>query len=221
MEPWVTLRDGALPDGLFRRLRRAVAALSDARLPQGYQTTFWFDLAAPPASLVEAAVLELRALVPPARLRGVVGVEWWLSRMRTSSVQVDFHRDRDNALFDATGREVTPRLSSVLYLNRCRGGLLAVTAERCDPRNPALAPSRHDFDLVEPRPNRYAFFDGRLTHGVLDAKNQLPGERLPREPGLRLAVAVNYWHRRPRAVPGYLETRRLRALALPGLRGRA
>lgn len=213
MKPLVTLRERALPAGLFRRLRRAVQGLSDARLPQGYQTTFWFDFREPPSNLVEQAVVLLRGQVPPSRLAGVVGVEWWLSRMRTSNVQVDFHLDRDNALFDATGRTVTPRLASVLYLNRCRGGLLAVTQERCDPRNPALAPSRHDFDLVEPGPNRYAFFDGGLTHGVLDAKNQLPGERLPREPGLRLAVAVNYWHRRPRAVPRYAQTRRLRRLA--------
>jgi len=213
VKPLVTLREPALPAALFRRLRRAVEGLSDARLPQGYQATFWFDFTRPPGNLVEQAVVLLREHLPASRRRGVAGAEWWLSRMRTSNVQVDFHRDRDNALYDATGRTVTPRTSSVLYLNRCRGGLLAVTAEPCDPRNPALAPSRHDFDLVAPKPNRYVFFDGGLTHGVLDAKNQLPAERLPREPGLRLAIAVNYWHRRPRAVPRYAETRRLRGLA--------
>ncbi len=203
--PLVTLVDEALPPSTYARLLAAVRALGPERRRESYQTTFWWPLDAPASSLVEAAVPALRAHVPPGRLEGVTGVEWWLSRMRTSNVKVDFHRDRDNALFDDTGRARHPRLSSVLYLGPCRGGLLAVTKAAPDPANLACAPTRHDFDFVAPRHNRFTFFDGRLTHGVLDANDELPGRRLPLEPRWRLAIAINFWVRRPRRVPTFAE----------------
>lgn len=218
-KPLVTIVDEALPARRFTTLLAAIAALGTERLRSSYQTTFWFDFTEAPSNLVEEAVLLLREHVPAARRKRVIGVEWWLSRMRTSNVQVDFHRDRDNALFAKAGREVTPRLSSLLYLNRCRGGLLAVTREPPNPRNPALAPDVHDFDLVEPRPNRFTFFDARFTHGVLDAQNRIPGARLPRERSLRLAIAINFWHRRPLDVPRFADTRHYRRLAPPRRRG--
>ncbi len=146
----------------------------------------------------------MRDLWLPGRF---AGAEWWLSRMRTSNVQVDFHRDRDEKLALRGGRDVHPARSSVFFLNRCRGGLLAVTAEPPNPANPAMAPDVLDFDLVEPRPNRFVHFDGRMTHGVLDARNQIPGARLPREASLRLALIVNFWRRRPTAVPLFSESR--------------
>ncbi len=211
--PLVTLVDGALPEALFARLLRAVKRVGEERLNAGYQTTFWFDFDEAPSSVVEEAALALRAHVP-ARVRArAAGVEWWLSRQRTSNVKVDFHRDRDNARFDRTGAERHPLLGSVLYLNRCRGGLLAVTREPPDEHNPARAPARHDFDFVTPAPNRYAFFAGGLTHGVLDARNRLPGGRLPRERALRLAIAVNYWPRCPEAVPRFAASPHFRRLS--------
>ena len=204
----VQWKDGALPSSLFNRLRRAIQHLGEQRLRQTYQTTFWFGFKAAPTNLVEEAIL---ALPRPA---AVTGAEWWLSRMRTSNVQVDFHRDRDERLALRTGRQVHPRISSVLFLNRCRGGLLAVTARAPNPANPAMAPDVLALDLVEPHPNRYAWFEGRLTHGVLDAENQLPGRRLPRESKLRLTVAINFWRSRPTEVPGFLERRIYRGLYL-------
>jgi hypothetical protein len=169
----------------------------------------------------------------------VVGVEWWLSRMRTSDVRVDFHRDRDERLALRTGRVVHPRWSSVFFLNRCRGGLLAVTEQPPCEDNPSLAPRVLELDLVRPYPNRFVLFDGRLTHGVLDAKNRIPGASstaagrddarhadkatqaspLPvPPPPLRLAVIFNWWHRRPLEVPRWDETRIYRSLALPAVR---
>lgn len=198
--PFVTLVDHALPRAQFATLARKIHALGAERLRDSYQTTFWFDLTTPPASVIEAAALRLVRWLPPARKRGVIGVEWWLSRMRTSNVKVDFHVDRDNALFDETGRTVTPRTSSVLYVTRSVGGLLAVTSAPADPRRPACAPDTDDFDLVAPAPNRFVFFDARLTHGVLDARNEVPLKRLPTQPGWRIGVAINFWHRRPRGV---------------------
>jgi hypothetical protein len=211
MKPRVTIVDDALPPRQFEALRRAIVALGRERRRDSYQTTFWFDFSTQPSNLIEAAV---QRLTPHVRARGVIGVEWWLSRMRTSNVKVDFHRDRDNAHFAATGVELRPKVSSLLYLNRCRGGLLAVTPEPPNPRNPAFAPDVHDFDLVEPTPNRFTFFDAKLTHGVLDARNQLPGQRLPTERSWRLAIAINFWHRRPDQVPTFGPSRHYRSLAL-------
>jgi hypothetical protein len=208
----VTLIDRALPGRDFARLQRAVLGLGTEGLRTTYQTTFWYPLDAAPSNLVEQAVQRLLPVIPAARRRGVLGVEWWLSRMRTSNVGVDFHHDRDNARYERTGREAFPALGSVLYLNRCRGGLLAVTTEPPCERNPALAPQVHDFDFVAPAPNRYVFFEGHCTHGVLDAQNCIPGRRLPREPDLRLAVAINLWRRRPLDVPTFGERPRYLSL---------
>ena len=212
--PLVTLVDDALPAAQHRALKAAIVKLGNERIVAGYQTTFWYPLGTPPSNVVEQAVEVLATHLPAAKRRQVIGVEWWLSRMRTSNVKVDFHRDRDNARFDQTGVEVYPRVGSVLYLGSCRGGLLAVTKEAPNPENPAFAPDVHDFDFVEPRANRFTFFEGSLTHGVLDATNQIPGRRLPREPGLRLAIAVNFWAERPWEVPPFGASRHYRGLAL-------
>lgn len=198
--------EGALPAALFARLLRAVRGLGESGLRTTYQTTFWLPSSAAPSCVVEEAVA---ALWLPGRY---AGAEWWLSRMRTSNVQVDFHRDRDERLALSGGPDVHPARSSVLFLNRCRGGLLAVTAEPPNPKNPAMAPDRLELDFAEPAPNRFVHFDGRLTHGVLDARNQIPGARLPRERSLRLAVIINFWRARPHGVPLFSESRAYRSL---------
>jgi hypothetical protein len=216
----LSIHDAALSPPLFRRLQHAVRGLGGERLRSTYQTTFWFDLKAPRA-LPEEAALALLSRLPTGRR--IVGVEWWLSRMRTTDVQVDFHQDRDERLALRTGRLIHPRWSSVLFLNRCRGGLLAVTDALPEEDNPSKAPDRLDLDLVAPRPNRFAVFAGSLTHGVLDSRNQIPeGARGGTGP-LRLAVIFNWWHRRPEEVPAWSETRFYRGLSLaaPGARTRA
>ena len=221
MRPLVTIVDDALPAQQHRALKAAIVKLGTERIVAGYQTTFWHPLGAPPSNCVEQAVEVLAARLSGA-LRGlppVTGVEWWLSRMRTSNVKVDFHRDRDNARFDETGEERHPVISSLLYLGACRGGLLAVTREDPNPDNLACAPDVHDFDFVTPRANRFTFFDGALTHGVLDAQNAIPGGRLRREKGLRLAIAVNFWAERPWKVSSFGESRHYRSLAPRSPRG--
>jgi hypothetical protein len=210
MLPRVKLYERALSPALFARLRRGVGRLGTERLAQTYQTTFWFDFQAP-SSWAEVAILQLRRWMPATR--GIHGAEWWLSRMHATDVQVDFHRDRDERLALSGGREVHPTWSSVLFLNRVRGGALAVTAEApCDDR-PARAPERLDLDLVAPRANRFAVFDGALTHGVLDANNQIPTRRLRGPARLRLALIVNWWARRPTDVPRFREVEVYAALA--------
>lgn len=201
-EALVEVIDGALPPGLFRRLRESVRRLGLEGLRRTYQTTFWFDLGAAPAAVPEQAAAALAARF---RRRGARGVEWWLSRMWTHDVRVDFHRDRDERLALAGGPERHPRVSSVLFLNRVRGGALAVTAQAPDARNPALVPLPLEADLVGPRPNRLALFDGRMTHGVLDARNAVPVSRLRGRGELRLTLIMNGWARRPSGVPTYRE----------------
>jgi hypothetical protein len=93
--PLVTIVDDALGAAPFRSLHRAIVALGRERIVAGYQTTFWFDFSCAPSNLVERAAVAVRAHVPAKKRTKVVGVEWWLSRMRTSNVKVDFHRDRD------------------------------------------------------------------------------------------------------------------------------
>jgi hypothetical protein len=202
--PLVRIEDGALPAALFARLARAIRALGTRGLRRTYETTFWFDLGEPSA-VVEEAVLALRPRVPARR---VEGVEWWLSRMRTSDVRVDFHQDRDEQLFARTGRTVHPAFSSVLFLNRCRGGLLAVVDAPANDANPARAPDAFEADLVRPRPNRFALFPGDATHGVLDANDEIPHRRLATATPLRLAVAMNWWRRRPEGVPRFADAGR-------------
>ncbi len=208
----VRIEDGALPARLFSRLARAVRALGTENLARTYQTTFWFDLRAP-AALTEEAIIALRERVG---VPAVAGVEWWLSRMRTSDVQVDFHRDDDESLFRRTGRVVHPAVSSVLFLNRCRGGLLAVLDASPNDANPACAPDALDADLVKPWPNRFAVFAGDATHGVLDANGDIPRRRLPTPTPLRLALVMNWWKRRPEHVPQFAESRRYGPLRIRG-----
>jgi len=200
LERLVQVVDVALPPALLRKLRRAVVALGTKGIRRTYQTTFWFDLESRPAALPELAIL---ALAGRFRESGARGVEWWLSRMWTHDVRVDFHRDRDERLALAGGPERHPRLSSVLFLNRVAGGALAVTRQAPDPLNPALVPLPLEADLVGPRPNRFVSFDGRLTHGVLDARNGVPSGRLREAGELRLTLVMNGWRLRPHGVPTY------------------
>ena len=204
--------DQALPPAIFRTLRRRVLTLGSEGIRRTYETTFWCPLDGVPTAAPELAV---HALSARFRRRGARGVEWWLSRMWTHDVRVDFHRDRDERLALAGGPDRHPRVSSVLFLNRVQGGALAVTAQSPDPRNPALVPLPLEADLVGPRPNRLALFDGRLTHGVLDARNALPGVRLRQRGELRLTLVMNGWARRPHDVPTFEDARAYRGLAGP------
>ena len=139
------LHDDALPASQFRRLARGVKALGTERLRTTYQTTFWFELSDLPSCLPEAAALQLRALLPTTPRRRVVGVEWWLSRMWTRDVPRGLSPGPRREPCLRTGALMHPRWSSVFFLNRVRGGPLAVTRRRCpNEANPSCAP-----DLVD------------------------------------------------------------------------
>lgn len=210
--PRVRLHQPALEPALFQRLLRNVRAVGQERLKKTYETTFWFDFRKQaPSCVAEEAALALVPYLPD--LSKVRGVEWWLSRMYATDVRVDFHRDRDERLALAGGPERHPRYSSVLFLNRVRGGALAVTDASPNEDNPSLAPDTDDLDLVAPRPNRFVHFPGKLTHGVLDANNAIPDRKLSGPARLRLTVIFNWWDRRPFELPTYDEAGVYRALA--------
>jgi hypothetical protein len=196
----VRVIDGALADALVRRARAAIARIGSERLRESYFTTFWLPRGGPAAHAVEEAVLALWQL---ARPRGCSGAEWWIGRAFTTRIPVEFHFDQD-----VKGRRLRhPRLSSVFFFNRVRGGQLAVTDQV--PGGPVA----RRLEAVAPRRNRYAVFRGNLLHGVLDARGCTPGPRLSGPPGrMRLTLVVNYWERRPSRVPVWGETRVYRLL---------
>lgn len=207
----IHFQEDALTPALFRQLKRRILALGNERIRTTYQTTFWYPLNGP-TNVVEQAIEALRPTVPQSN---VVGVEWWLSRMKTTDVRVDFHQDRDEKLSLRTGALRHPAISSVLFLNRLRrGGLLAVTEALPNEENPACAPDDEDWDLVAPKPNRFIWFEGNLTHGVLDANNAMPERRIPGQGEWRFTVIANWWDRRPTEVPTFAESRAYRALSL-------
>jgi hypothetical protein len=187
-----------------------VGALGTERLRTTYQTTFWYDFSEP-TNVVEEAILALRPRV--VRHLRIAGVEWWLSRMYTTDVRVDFHQDRDEKLALRGGPLVHPRFTSLLFMNSVRGGALAVTKALPCEDNPSLAPDTEDFDLVMPKPNRFVYFRGDLTHGVLDANNQIPTGKLPGTSRLRVTLVMNWWSQRPMDLPTFPESKVYRSLA--------
>ena len=209
MSALLTVIDDAVPAALLARARRKIAGLGDEI---SYWKTFWFELGEP-SNVVEELALALRPRVPLKRL---AGVEWWIGRMRTTHVPLDFHHDRDLALFEEEGRIAHPTRSSVLYFNAVKGGSLALTDQRLKRRGdelvlvPRIARS---FDSVRPKPNRFVHFDGRLLHGVLDANDQVPGDApLEGRGEWRLSLVFNWWTTRPRGLRTFVESRRYRAL---------
>lgn len=191
--------DGALPEPVVVAARRAIARLGEERLRQSYFTTFWLGQGEAPRNPVERAVRELSELARPPRC---AGSEWWIGRAYTNDLPIEFHFDED-----VLGkRRRHPRVSSVFFFNRVRGGQLAVTDAR-----PGRAPSR--LETVAPRRNRYASFAGNLLHGVLDRNGETPRKKLPGPRGrLRVTLVVNFWSERPGNVLPWSESRHYRRL---------
>jgi len=201
-------QDAAVPDALFQQVRHGLERVGTNAT---YWRTFWFPFGEP-SNVIEQLALALRPSVPGLH----AGVEWWLGRMHTTNVPLDFHHDRDLALFEETGRLRHPTWSSVYFLNAVTGGSLFVTDQKLRRRRQELrlVPSvPRDFATVRPAPNRFVRFPGNLLHGVLDANDHPPSGRLPaREGTLRLSVVLNWWPKPPRNVPQWRHTRAYRAL---------
>lgn len=214
-EPLVQVTDRAVPAALLRRVREAVEAIGSRA---SYWRTFWYPLDREPACLPEQVGQRLAPLVPERER--IVGVEWWLGRMDTANVPLDFHHDRDLALFERTGRVSTPAWSSVLYLNAVTGGSLLVTDQRLMRRGQEyrLVPEEAGaFATVHPAPNRFARFRGHCLHGVLDLNDEVPRPANRKRPGgeWRLSLVVNWWTRKPLGVRRWSVRAGYPELALP------
>jgi hypothetical protein len=196
--------DAAIDPSLLRRARRAIARLGTERLRESYFTTFWLQRGARPSHAIEEAVLALWKLAAPGE--SVSGAEWWVGRSYTTAVPIGFHFDQDVKALRALSH---PVLSSVLFFNSVRGGQLAIT-DQVPGRGGRPVPAEPTrLQAVKPRANRYAIFRGDRLHGVLDANGNTPGSRALAGPRgrLRVTLVVNYWARRPTAVPAWNESR--------------
>jgi len=205
----VRVREAALEEALVRRARRAIASLGTERLRQSYFTTFWLARGESAANPVEEAVLALWRLAAPGPR--CAGAEWWIGRSYTTEVPVGFHFDQD--VRAARGLR-HPQLSTVFFFNRVRGGQLAVTDQRAGRGGRPRPATAGELQVVSPRRNRYAMFDGALFHGVLDARGRTAGRKLPGPRGrLRVTLVVNFWAQRPTGVPRWRDALAYRALA--------
>ena len=204
--------DPALPERLFAAAHARLLRVGPAAT---YWRTFWYPLGSPATNVVEALIPSLQTHLPASTHR-VIGVEWWIGRMHTTRVPLDFHHDRDLQLFERTGRLRHPIWSSVLFFNRVRGGSLLVTDQRLVRRGGALVlrpAEAGQFASIRPARNRFVVFPGDCFHGVLDANDAVPSGRMPGPPGRpRLTLIVNWWDRPPAGVRSWAESRAYRAL---------
>jgi hypothetical protein len=211
--PLATVIDGAAPPALVARAARLFTRLGTQRMKEGYWTTFWMPLSARPAHAFEELAVALRphALAKAGPEAGrIVGIEWWLGRSYTNHVPLGFHFDLD---VKGKGAVRYPVVSSVFFFNEVRGGQLAITDQRPDARGRAVPEQPTRMEAVEPRPNRYALFEGKLFHGVLDANGHVPGRPLKVPQGrMRRTLVINYWGARPSEVPEWGESRAYRVL---------
>lgn len=198
MNPLVTRHDDALPSPLFHDVLQAMERIG---AKADYWRTFWFPLSAEPHNVIEQIARTLHGRIPERER--IIGVEWWLGRMNTCDVPLDFHHDRDLTLFEETGRIAHPKWSSVLYLNEVKGGSLVVTDQRLLRRGEELRLSPAEAgssDVVRPAANRFVVFPGNLFHGVLDVNDAVPSGKRAGKAEWRLSVVINWWTHKPRGV---------------------
>lgn len=157
--------DNFLSDSDFKEFNKAWASVP---------TGTWLDVGDdPPSILAECAVL-LWKFFNPKHVDVISGYEYWTNTL--SQVQpLDWHYDKDEALWELTGEIVTPVYGSVLYgEGEVTGGYLEV---------------QHDdgeVERIQHKPNRAIFFDaGKDLHRVSPVKS-----------GLRRTLACNIWERK-------------------------
>lgn len=203
--------DKAAPPSLFAKVHRRLKLLGNS---VSYWKTFWYPFGEP-ANVVEELALALRPHLG-AEGASIVGTEWWIGRMHTTNVLLDFHHDRDLKHYERTGEVRHPKWSSVFFFNQVRGGSLFITNQRLVRHGDdyTLTPEEPtDFATARPAANRFAIFPGDLLHGVLDANDEVPHGRLPGPPGRgRLSLVYNWWEAPPEGVPQWSERRIYRAL---------
>lgn len=159
-----------------------------------YSTGFWYSLDAEPANVFESVISSLLPLADPSAR--VTGVEWWFSVLRTNASPhwlLPCHFDRNDLMEKNIHNIKHPEKASVLFLNTVPYGELVVTDQvltrsGTEPKQP------RDMLFIKPQQNLYAVFPGGLYHGVI-GRMWRPAQK----PKLRLAMAVNWWHEKPKA----------------------
>jgi hypothetical protein len=194
----VKILDEATPPQHFSELattfsKKHVKALWSQRF-RFYKTTFWHPLEKRPESVFESIITHLRPLAAPSSR--VIGVEWWFSVLSTNASPqwiLPCHFDRNDLGEKDIDKIVYPEHASVLFFNAVPYGELVVTDQVSTKRGPEPKQPR-EMVFIEPRANRYAVFPGHLYHGVIGRM-----WRPRRETVLRIAMAVNWWHEKPKA----------------------
>jgi len=101
------------------------------------------------------------------------------------------HFDKDEKLWDETGKIVTPKLGTIFYPDPCNneieGGYLKVWKTHNIDFN---AP----YELIEAKYNRLIIFDAGQLHAVT-----------PVTKGIRKAIAINLWDESPSDAPNMLK----------------
>lgn len=137
-------------------------------------TGTWLDVGdKPPDTLSQCAVL-LWNFFNPRHVESVVGYEYWTNTL-SNTVPLDWHYDKDEALWELTGEIVTPTMGAVLYGDGVvTGGYLEVQQDD------------GEVERIQHKPNRAVFFEaGKLLHRVSPVKS-----------GQRRTLACNIWERK-------------------------
>lgn len=198
--------DEALPPALFAALPgecEAVHAWSTApaaaaSLIHGKRPTFWYDMQQPPRNNIEAAVLELRKLIPADILGSslITGAEWWV-QIRAKEEGIGFHYDKDEGLASLKGIMKHPELSTVTYLGST--GAPTLILNMTTPDGNAEVPDIPDMGYLSfPRVNRHIIFSGNLQHGVLgSAAPKVNSKRKSALHKRRITLLINWWTEAP------------------------
>jgi hypothetical protein len=199
--PQVRFYANALPDPLYRAIRKAVEETGHERLEPEYtlrsvegvsRITFWYELGTEPRNVVEQGIARLHSVVRPGR--ECVGTEYWLGRTQ-AGVPVPFHYHNS--------ADRSPTRVAVLYLNDVDEELV-VTNMMVDEQLRKNRVKATRYICLKPAANTLSVMLGGQTHGVLPR----PGWEKPEEgpwndyvaspaSKLRLTVPIDWWRRRP------------------------
>ncbi|MDI3454190.1 hypothetical protein QLG01_13410 [Acinetobacter sp. V89_4] len=114
-------------------------------------------------------------------IKDISGVEWWV-RNRPIHESMNFHFDKDESLYNLTGKVKVPRLSTVLYLSSCSSYTL-VSNQMVDEKGAVIPSFPTSITIVDCEINKLLCFSGNLSHAVQGIK----------ENGKRITLIMNWW----------------------------
>ena len=190
--PGVHAIDGALPEGMLRRLCTALDPASPFWQEHGYACgayaspffSYVHALNCAPRHgferVIHAVLRHVRARFPAASQARYA--EWW-AHCRPHGVGHQLHFDSAN---EGRGALRHPIVSTALYLTSDVGGPTLVTTQASG--DTSLASAGY---MAPPRRNRLLMFDGRLLHGVLPGRGVVPPAQ--GSPPRRVTLMIAFW----------------------------